>query len=315
MKGAPKVKLDEVKTTGDTLNIKFQAPIVGQGGPQQILFDYEGKLPKPGAKKIYGSLSQGSSTVPAIMEATTGKNPFEIDREILQKMPSDPRALAAIVDVIGLAKDNKVEAEELQSWVDSSLKAAEMYGPRYQLKHNIRLLTALQSQKIYASIGVETARKVSKLLDPKMPLDTQAQILGLAANTLRGGGETKEADALDVRLDKLEIQAYTDFSTSKSALSFKTEKFAGRKGKSTRAVLVELFTGAQCPPCVASDMAFDGLEKTYQPGEVVLLQYHLHIPGPDPMANLDTDGRFDFYADLYAKKVRGTPTNLFNGKL
>ena len=69
------------------------------------------------------------------------------------------------------------------------------------------------------------------------------------------------------RLDKLETTAYAEYSTGKSALNFKTEKFAGRKGKSTRAVLVELFTGAQCPPCVASDMAFDGLEKTYAPGD------------------------------------------------
>ena len=41
--------------------------------------------------------------------------------------------------------------------------------------------------------------------------------------------------------------------------------FAGRKGKSDRAVLVELFTGAQCPPCVAADMAFDALPQTYKP--------------------------------------------------
>jgi hypothetical protein len=145
-----------------------------------------------------------------------------------------------------------------------------------------------------------------------MPLDTQAQILSLAAIALRGGGQTKEADTLDVRLDQLED---AELNTSKSALNFKPEKFPGRKTKSNRAVLVELFTGAQCPPCVASDMAFDGLEKTYQNGEVVLLQYHMHIPGPDPMSNTDSDLRFDFYADAYRQQVRGTPANLFNGKL
>jgi hypothetical protein len=172
-------------------------------------------------------------------------------------------------------------------------------------------LTALQGQKMYASVGVETARKASKLVDPKMPLDTQAQIMSLAAIALRGGGQTKEADTLENRLDTLENQAYADFTTGKSALNFKTEKFPGRKAKSNRAVLVELFTGAQCPPCVASDMAFDGLEKTYQSGEVVLLQYHMHIPGPDPMSNTDSDARFDYYSRA---GVRGTPAHLFNGK-
>ena len=48
---------------------------------------------------------------------------------------------------------------------------------------------------------------------------------------------------------------------------------------------MELFTGAQCPPCVAADVAFDVLEKTYKPADLVLIQYHLHIPGPDPLTN------------------------------
>ncbi len=313
LKGAPRVKLDDIKITGDTMAVKMQATIFGGGGPQQITFEYEGKIPKPGAKKIFGSLTQGAMTVPAIMEATTAKSSFDLDREILQKMPTDPKALIAIVDVIDKAKDNKVEVKDLQAWVDGSLKAAELYGPRFQLKHNMRLLSALQGQKMYASVGVETALRMSKQIDPKMPLDTQANILSLASNALRGGGEAKEADVLDGRLDSLETQAYADYAGAKA--DFKLTKFDGRKGKSKRTVLVELFTGAMCPPCVACDLAFDGLEKSYGPNEVVLLQYHMHIPAPEPMSNLDSDARFDYYADAYAKKVRGTPTNLFNGKL
>src|SRR5262249_50650767 len=91
---------------------------------------------------------------------------------------------------------------------------------------------------------------------------------------------------------------------------FKPDKFTGRKGKSERVVLVELFTGAQCPPCVAADLAFDSLERTYKPTEVVLLQYHLHIPGPDPLTNKDTEARERYYS----KSIKGTPTILFNGK-
>jgi len=314
-KGAPRAEIEDVKQDGDTIKIKFSVTVTTEGGPRQVPCDYEGKLPKPGAKKFFGSLVFGKSTFPAVMEATAAKTIFEVDREIVLRTPSDPRALGAILDLIDRAKDNKVEVKDLQTWVDGSLKTAEMYGPRFQIKHTTSLLTALQGQKAYASVGVETARKASKLIDSKMPLDTQAQILSLAAIALRGGGQTKEADTLDVRLDQLENQAYAEFSTGKSALNFKIEKFPGRKTKSNRAVLVELFTGAQCPPCVASDIAFDGLEKTYQSGEVVLLQYHMHIPGPDPMSNTDSDHRFDYYADAYRQKVRGTPANLFNGKL
>ena len=55
-----------------------------------------------------------------------------------------------------------------------------------------------------------------------------------------------------------------------------------------RVVVVELFTGAECPPCVSADVAFDALLETYKPNEVVLLEYHLHIPGPDPLTNADS---------------------------
>jgi hypothetical protein len=71
---------------------------------------------------------------------------------------------------------------------------------------------------------------------------------------------------------------------------------------------MELFTGAQCPKCVAADVAFDALQKSYKPTELVLIQYHLHIPGPDPLTNAETEARAKYYA------ANSTPTTLFNGK-
>jgi hypothetical protein len=200
----------------------------------------------------------------------------------------------------------------LQEWVDGSLKTAELFGPRFQLKHQIRILNALREQPEQAAVAADTARKISKQLDPKAPLDMQLQVLSTVADALRGAKQKEEAAALDTRIEKLEGQAYADYS--KDSLNFKPEKFKGRKAKSDRAMLVELFTGAFCPPCVAADLAFDGLEKTYGPGEVVLLQYHVHIPRPEPMANRDADTRHEYYADAYANKRRSCPTALFNGK-
>ncbi|MSQ94250.1 MAG: DUF1223 domain-containing protein [Gemmataceae bacterium] len=313
LKGAPKAKLDDIKLGGDTLTMRVRATILGQGGPREIIFDYEGKLPKPGAKKIFGSMREGGATIPAVMEATSAKTVFELDRDTLQRTPTDPRAFNALFDVIELAKENKLDVKDLQSLVDGSLKAAELYGPRFQMKHQLSLLKALQGQKMYAEIGIETARKIGKQVDAQMPLNTQLEILSQVAGALRAGGQAGEASTLEVRVDKLEGQAYDEYG--KKALNFKTEKFGGRKAKSNRAVLVELFTGAQCPPCVAADMAFDGLEKTYGPGEVVLLQYHMHIPAPDPLSNSDNDARFEQYVAANPTKVSGTPATLFNGKV
>src|SRR5262249_19842786 len=81
-----------------------------------------------------------------------------------------------------------------------------------------------------------------------------------------------------------------------------------RKRTSERVALLELFTGAQCPPCVAADIAFDAVLKTHKPSEVVLLQYHLHIPGPDPLTNADTVKRSEYYG------LEGTPATYLDGK-
>jgi hypothetical protein len=72
---------------------------------------------------------------------------------------------------------------------------------------------------------------------------------------------------------------------------------------------MELFTGAQCPPCVAADVAFDALLESYKPAEMIGLQYHLHIPGPDPLTNKDTQARQQYYGS----EVGGTPSTFFNG--
>jgi tetratricopeptide (TPR) repeat protein len=74
-----------------------------------------------------------------------------------------------------------------------------------------------------------------------------------------------------------------------------------------RVVLAELFTGAECGPCIASDLAFDGLGERYDHNTVAVLVYHLHIPGPDPMTNSDTEARSKYY------QVRGTPTAMIDG--
>ncbi len=62
-----------------------------------------------------------------------------------------------------------------------------------------------------------------------------------------------------------------------------------------RVVLVELFTGSECGPCQASDLAFDGLLEHYPNSAIAAIQYHLHIPKPDPMTNQDSVERAKYY--------------------
>ncbi|MGH9753036.1 MAG: tetratricopeptide repeat protein, partial [Blastocatellia bacterium] len=65
--------------------------------------------------------------------------------------------------------------------------------------------------------------------------------------------------------------------------------------RSNRDVLAEVFTGAACPPCVAADLGFEAMMERYSRQELIVLMYHQHIPGPDPMTNPASQARFKYY--------------------
>jgi len=66
--------------------------------------------------------------------------------------------------------------------------------------------------------------------------------------------------------------------------------------RSNRAVLAEVFTGSACPPCVAADVGFEAMMERYSRQELIVVMYHQHIPGPDPMTNAATQSRFRYYS-------------------
>lgn len=106
------------------------------------------------------------------------------------------------------------------------------------------------------------------------------------------------------------LEAYLNEIYEKKIVGFAREKSARKPGTGTRVALCELFTGARCPPCVGADVATAGLEATYPQSDVIVLRYHQHIPGPDPLANDDARERFEAYY-----QGQGTPTVTLNGKM
>ncbi|MGH9935027.1 MAG: hypothetical protein ACREAM_02205 [Blastocatellia bacterium] len=66
--------------------------------------------------------------------------------------------------------------------------------------------------------------------------------------------------------------------------------------RSNRAVLAEVFTGSACGPCVAADVGFEAMMERYSRQELIVVMYHQHIPGPDPMTNAATQSRFRYYS-------------------
>jgi tetratricopeptide (TPR) repeat protein len=122
-------------------------------------------------------------------------------------------------------------------------------------------------------------------------------------------------DSNEELLSLAKNQGYTDAEINTAAEKFKRELIAFSPGHrvneqttSARVTLAELFTGAECGPCVGADKALDVMAEYYSRQNMVLIEYHLHIPGPDPLTNVFSETRYGFYGQNF-----GTPTVFING--
>jgi hypothetical protein len=207
-------------------------------------------------------------------------------------------------------KEHPATPQELKTWAEVASRTAE-FGSIWMADVNSQIAKSLLLRKS-PGLAAEFAAAAEKALDDKCSTELQVKVLETLMQARKEAGSTTATADLTRRLEGL--NAVLDKEYMVKVPPFKGNMFAGRKGTSDRAVVMELFTGAQCPPCVAADVAFDVLQKTYQPRDLILIQYHMHIPGPDPMTNTDTEARWKYYRDAFGQKeVPGTPTTLFNG--
>ncbi|MDW8266600.1 MAG: hypothetical protein RMJ52_14845 [Gemmataceae bacterium] len=300
--GVPRTAVENLRLDGDRLRFDLKLP--------SQTFTFEGKVPTAAAATILGSFALGNQVVPAQLEPTKLQklDSFERNKELVDGDSPGTQIFTAVIDLIREAPRRQVPVEEVRRWASKAAKAAEAHGPRWHREMVTRLANVLATRETYVDLGLEYARQAVTLIDPTDEPTAQTRPLEVAIRLLRKAGKNEEAQGLEARLAKLEERADQEYL--KKMPPFEPVKYAGRKGKSDRAVLVELFTGAQCPPCVAADLAFDAVRKTYLTRDVVLLQYHLHVPGPDPLTNPASEARSRYYED----EVEGTPTILFNGK-
>jgi len=275
-------------------------------------WSFDGKV---SGKRIKGSLDLGADLllvdlVPSSLKSLT-KDRFAVAKEVLEnaEMPAD--FFNSLFPVLAQAAAKKMKPEDVRAYAEKASQLAEQYGPRWQRTVAFRLADLLADQEPFAAIAVEQARQGERLLNARTDdIPTQLQTLDTLARVLRKAKKDAEAKAIEERIPRLERLDFVEYS--KTMPPFKADEFKGRKAKSDRAVLVELFTGSECGPCVSVDLAFDSLGRTYKPSDVVLLQYHQHIPGPDPLVSVDGSGRFDFYNKKDEDK--STPQIYINGK-
>ncbi len=227
---------------------------------------------------------------------------------LIEKNAGKPIALIAARVLVLKGPDKDADAAEAKAAAEQFVKIAGAYGPAMQNQAYVQAAGSLIRSGKNPELALEYARKVESLVPEGAPPQRQVAALKLVVSALKKAGKAEQAKEADAKLAKLEEGLDKEFL--KTAVPFKPEPFAGRKGKSDRVAVVELFTGAQCPPCVSADIAFDAGLKAYKPSEALFLQYHLHIPGPDPLTNSDSEARAKYYGD----EIQGTPTTFLDGK-
>jgi hypothetical protein len=293
-----KVEIEGMSVTGD--QVQFSLKMLGQ------TFTFQGKVPAEPGARILGSFAQGSAVAPAYLDATKLEtlDPFDVLKDKLNQT-TDPELFHSAMVLLSQASTRHVKPEEVRGWVNKVFKAAEAYGPRWQREMALRMADVLLVQEPFTSVALEMARKAERMLDAKDTVTLQVRTLTLLAKALTRAKKDDEAKEVEARIARLNI-------------GVKPEPYAGRKAKSERTVLVELFSGSQCPPCVAADLAFDGLLKTYKPTDVVLVQYHIHVPSVDPLTCPVGEERFAYYEQFFRDElgddVRGAPVCYVSGK-
>jgi hypothetical protein len=228
-------------------------------------------------------------------------------QQVIDDHANSPPAVFAGVNLAGGLAKQGAAAEEIRKQADAAIDTAATHGPEMK-----RVVLAQVARQVLAGgnsapLALEYARQAEKMLTDAEPPGVALAILKTLGTALTKTGDPSAAAKLRPRIDKLEDLLDRDYL--KIAVPFQPKAFAGRKNQSERIVLVELFTGAQCGPCVAADVAFDALLQTYKPAEVMFLQYHLHVPAPDPMTNPDSEKRARFY------DVPGTPSYYLDGEV
>jgi hypothetical protein len=225
-------------------------------------------------------------------------------KELLSKLAGTPLGCRGNLALLEVLPVNGAPEKDIEATTKKAIDFAADYGPEMKRFILNEAANRLARWKKAPALALEYTRmSVNALPKDATPLE-QVNILKPLASALAQNNKQEELQPIAERIARLEKSLDEEFL--KNAIPFETTP-ATRSGGKNRVALVELFTGAQCPPCVAADIAFDAALKTWKPSDVILIQYHVHIPGPDALTNDDTEARLTYYAS------EGVPTTRLNG--
>jgi hypothetical protein len=272
------------------------------------------RLERTGLREL--DLKKGSVQAPGFVELNKGlMQPRVKDQEsaierILKDHGDEPVAQYALLMLVQVQARAGASTEELRATGDRDLALAAAYGREIELQtaaQLARVLSQLPADR-GGTLALDYGKRAEGLLKDEDPPLLAAGIFKTVARSLRAAG--KESEAKETEGRAVALNAKLDEEFARNAIKFDPAPPQGRRSTSNRVVLAELFTGAQCPPCVAADIAFDAALQVYKPSQVVFLQYHEHVPRADPLTSAAGEVRLHYYSD-----IPGTPAFVLDGKL
>ncbi len=244
------------------------------------------------------------------------------DAKLAEVQKDAPHLFESWQDLLKIVRERGQDAKDERERL-AAIEGAVKQIQEGETEQGIQSLRELQAKKPVDPLA--TYRLASALRDhgPKdEALDLFARLAALPQTELELGEVTAEASYRPARVVAARLyeeangnrDGFDEFlrATYEQAItSFLTDKDRDRQAtESARVTLLEMFTGAECPPCVAADVAVDAIEQTFSAADVVALRYHVHIPGPDPLSSPDSVARRDYYS----AEVQGTPTIMIDGE-
>ena len=230
-------------------------------------------------------------------------------RDLLAERPGDPTLALVYPDVLNDAEAAGLSEADVKKIVSEWVEGSARYGDNYTADIHVKALAPLAGKAPFAKVALDLAKAADAAVKAEVPVETRAELAKALAKAAKAGSDADLAKSASAKADKLEAEVDAEYHKKVPPFTPAAESGVNLR-KSDRVVLLELFTGAECPPCIAVDIAFDGVITTYKPAELVTLQYHLHIPRPDPMTNPDSVARADYYPEL-----QGTPTLFLDGRV
>src|SRR5262249_26252249 len=174
----------------------------------------------------------------------------ELLRAVVAKNPDTPFGIDAAVDLLRGAARFKLTPDEATKAPALVEKGVAPVGTRYAQMTTLSAVETLANTKGLEATAVAAAEKLQKAITPSDPAAYESRVLSAYKAALeRSDVPNKDAALKTVAAALEKIEGKLDAEYMAKVPPFKPTAFAGRKDKTAnQVVMMELFTGAQCPP-------------------------------------------------------------------